>query len=213
MSSDLDNLGRRFSYRPLGYDLRMTGPRAEAHRLARGLHWRPGLIAASYDSNVAPPMFVAPGAHAEPFQTQIEPGLISDPYFTTFGLFRSAREAISFIPEREQLRDFQLWYFALVWPQNPPDGILAGILRAMQDEEVAAPDLSVQQLGYEVLDSDGASVTHTYHQPGAVIDPARPGDEADRLARSGHWLMAIDRVLHPWWLPEAPEPNAVSDGA
>lgn len=211
MSSDRET-GRKFSYRPLGYDLRLTGPRADADRLARGLHWRPGLVAASYDSNVAPPMFVPPGEPAEPFQTRIEPGLISDPYFTTFGLFRSAREAISFIPEREQARDFQLWYFALIWPQTPPEGIFAGILRAMQGEDVTAPDLPVERLGYEVLDGDGASITHIYNDPGAAIDPARPGDEADRLARSGDWLLAIDRVLHAWWLPETPETNPVSDG-
>lgn len=204
--------GRKFSYRPLGYDLRLTGPRAEADRVARGLHWRPGRIAASYDSNVAPPMFVPPGAPAEPFQTAIDPRLISDPYFSTFGLFRSAREAISFIATREDARDFQLWYFALVWPQDPPGGILAGILNAMRGEEVAPPDLPVERLGYEVLDGDGASVTHTYHDPGAAIDPARPGDEADRLARGGDWLVAVDRVLHPWWLPE-PVPGSEPGGA
>ena len=36
MSSDRET-GRRSSYRPLGYDLRLTGPRADADRLVAEL--------------------------------------------------------------------------------------------------------------------------------------------------------------------------------
>lgn len=203
MSSETKN-GRSFDYRPLGYDLRLIGPRAAAARLQHGFDWRPNLVPASYDTNVAPSMFAKPGDPPEQFQTEIDPGLVSDSYFTTFGLFRSAREAISFIPDRDDARHFQLWYFSLILPQTPPSGIFAGILKAMEGEVVISPDLQIERLGYEVLDQDGASVTHTYYNIGNTvqIDPQNLGEAADGLANDGNWLVAIDRLTHVWWLPE-----------
>lgn len=189
--------------RRIGYDLRLTGGRADAYRAAIGLDWRPGIIAASYDTNVAPAMFVTDPATVEPFQQVIADKLLSDAYFPTFALFRSDREAVSFIPDRDLARDFQLWLFSLVVPDHPPQGIFAGILRAMQGEDIAPPDFPTEILGYEVLDQDGASVTHTWAAPGGLVvaqDDVRVW--ANELAGHGLWLMQIDRLNHPWWLRE-----------
>lgn len=195
--------GCRDPFRPLGYDLRLVGARADQFRAERGLHWRPHLLAASYDTNVCPGMFVPPDTPAERFQTALDPRQASASFFIAFQLFRSTLEAISFIPDRALARDFELWRFTLIRPQNPPGGVFAGILDAMRGEAVAQSGLPVERLGHEVLDSDGASVTHTHYGPDLPpIDTARLGEEADRLADMGHWLMAIDRVTHPWWLPQ-----------
>lgn len=192
--------------RPLGYDLRLVGPRADAYRQRIHLNWRPELLPASYDSNVAPPMFVAgPQADArEDFQHALDDRLVSDSYFPTFGLFRSDREAVSFIEDRDTARDFELWRFSLIQPDHPPQGIFAGILGAMAGETIPPPDFPADRIGYEVLDGDGASVTHTWTDPGdaARIDPLHPRDTANLLARQGLWLVAIDRLRHPWWLRE-----------
>lgn len=189
--------------RPLGYDLRLTGPRADAYRHDIGLDWRPRIVAASYDTNVAPALFVTDPAMRAPFQQVIDDRLLSDAYFPTFGLFRSDREAVSFVTDRDAVRDVQLWLFSLVMPDQPPPCVFAGILRAMTGETIAPPDFPTDLLGHEVLDQDGASITHLWATPGdqiAARDDIRGW--AEDLAARGHWLMRIDRLSHPWWLRE-----------
>ncbi|WP_183154093.1 hypothetical protein [Paracoccus siganidrum] len=108
------------------------------------------------------------------------------------------REAISVIPDRDEARHFRPWYLSPVWPQHPPQRIFAGILKAMERVEDSPPDLPLERLGYEILDGDGSSVTHTCYDA-VPVDPERLGASAGRLAVGGKWLLAIDRVIHPCW--------------
>lgn len=151
-------------------------------------------------------MFVLEGERQDTFQITIDEQTVSDHYFDTFRLFRSAREAISFIPDREDVRKFQLWYFKLIWPRVPPDDLFKKFIDAMSGEAVAPPDFPLQKLGYEILDQDTVSVTHNYYDIAGFpeVNLKNLSETADLLASRGFWLMEIERVVHPWWLPEQP---------
>ncbi len=196
---------RPVNLRPLGYDCRLSGLKADAWRKSVALSWRPEIVAASYDTNVAMPMFVGPDEAPEEFQLEMDPKLISDPFFSTFQLFREAQEAISFVPDRAMMQDFQLLYYSLVLPLRPPTGILAGILNAMEGEKITPPKYQEDRLGYEVLDGDGTSVTHTYLELDELckFDPVYLGEAADKAAEQGFWIVAIDQISHPYWAPQS----------
>jgi len=194
--------------RALGYDLRLTGPPAARDREARGYRAREALLAASWDHNVYPPLFVADGGKPEPYQTEIDPKLEADPYFSTFRLFRSDREALSHLAEPEAFPNFSLWAFTLYLPERFEEPIIDGWLRAMDGEVLPEPSLPLAPLGIEVLDDTMTSVTHLYAEIDFLADAPPwqddPAAHVDWLWSAHRMLaMSIEDVRHPYWTRSA----------
>lgn len=194
--------------RALGYDLRLTGDPAARDREANGCFAREALLPASWDHKVYPPLFVADGGKAEPYQIAIDRKLEADHYFSTFGLFRSDREALSHLADPGAFSDFALWAFTLYLPDRFDEPITEGLLRAMEGEALPAPSLPLEPVGIEVLDDTMTSVTHLYHDIGFLEAAPPTGDDPATFVEwlwSEHrmFAMAIEEVRHPYWTRSA----------
>ena len=198
----------------LSYDVRLEGDRLAAFAAAQDMPLRTPLLAGSYDRVAAPELFVPEGARAYAWQREVPNKTWADPFWRTFGLFRSAENALSCLAAPAP-RGIGLHRFTLLWwPEDaaggPDDeGPLGGMLWAMEGDRAIASDLPFTELGLDILDADGVSVLHLYEETplrgASVTWPLRRDDLPglrDAGALSGLTVVVeVARCAHPYWFP------------
>lgn len=193
----------------LGYDLRLADAALSEWAAQSGVPLRLGRLASSYDRAAVPPICVADGAAAYPWQHVLPPTLWADAFWPTFGLFRSDRDALSVIgdtlPEGIGLYAYTALWLPRDFPSEPP---LGGMIAALAGDTATGAAIDFAPVGFDLLDRDGVSVVHLYRDDllgGAIQRAEDLVDLSARLALPELVLIGIARASHAPWLPYAPQ--------
>ena len=196
---------------PLGYDVRMAGPALRGYWRDRGIPARPDRVASSYDVTAAPARFVQAHEADEPWHEAVDPTLFPDPFFETFGLFRSDRDALSLLAGPTG-PDWRVYRYVAYWDDAEFDREiepLGGRLRAMRGDEPARPSLDYALMGHDLLDDAEVSIPHLYRDDllaGETVVPETFREVAGRHGLDGTVLVAIHEARHPYWFPDGALP-------
>ncbi|WP_308917308.1 hypothetical protein [Jannaschia sp. LMIT008] len=189
----------------LGYDVRLEGDHLSRFAHAHGIPHRPDLVPVSFDRAATPELFVPQGAQDYDWQRVVPDTVWADPFWQTFGLFRSVEDALSCLADPAP-PGVGLHRYVLRWPldaHSGEDGPLGGIVGAMESDAALPSDAPFRPLGIDVLDRNGVSMLHLYRDP--PVDAPVALDDLPalypRLDEPGATFVEIAGCVHPYWFP------------
>lgn len=199
----------------LGYDIRVSGDLWRSFCADQGFKPRSELLTASFDPMACPSVLSSDDPPEFSFQRYLPASLHSDHFFETYELFRSDRDALSYMGEPAPVDGSRnLYKFTLVtgFPINTEP--LKGLVRSMDGDNASEPTLDFRLLGFELIDESLVSITHLYHDLSGLqseITPENLGNLRKELKVNDCVLIKIEVATHQWWFPHANQPDNLGE--